>query len=339
MRLDLRALGEFGLIDAIRRRAGEPGAPWVRGIGDDAAVLRPRRGHELVLTTDTLIENVHFRWSTGDAISLGRKTLAVSLSDLAAMGARPLGFLLSLGLPDSARPSCIEGFLKGLLGAARASGCPLVGGDTVAASEWILSATAVGDVPRGRALRRDRARAGDRLLVTGELGGAALGLLLLEKGMVGLPGASGFIRRQLRPKPPLEAGPLLARGRLATAAIDLSDGLAADLGHLLDASGVGADVDLDRIPLARGLRKRCGELGLAAEELALHGGEDYELLFSVPATAAAAKMYARRLSCRVTEIGVLRRGGGLRFLRRGKATRVSAKGFEHFKSPTERSDK
>ena len=125
------------------------------GIGDDAAVVRPPRG-DLVVTCDPVVEGVHFDPNAPAAL-VGRKAANRSLSDLAAMGARPLGFLLSLGLPAGARPGCIEGFLKGLLSAARASGCPLVGGDTVAATEWILSATAVGDVPRGRALRRDRA--------------------------------------------------------------------------------------------------------------------------------------------------------------------------------------
>jgi thiamine-monophosphate kinase len=337
--LDPRSLGEFGLIEAIRRRAPRAGGVWVRGIGDDAAVLRPRAGRELVLTTDTLAEDVHFRWSTTDASSLGRKALAVNLSDLGAMGARPLGCLLNLGLPKAARPGCVEGVLGGLLAEARAAACPLVGGDTVAARHWVLSVTAIGDVPRGKALRRDTAHRGDRLMVTGELGSSALGLVLLQTDGGTVPGSRRFVRRQLCPRPPYQVGSRLARGQLASAAIDLSDGMAADLGHLLRESGLAADVHLDRLPFARGMRALCRRLGLDPDELALHGGEDYELLFCVPADAPSAAVYARRLRCRVTEVGVLRAGRGARYLRDGQAVSVKPQGFDHFKPLSDGSDK
>ncbi len=337
--LDLRTLGELGLTEALRRRARQARGVWLLGIGDDAAVLRPRAGYDLVLTTDTLVENVHFRWSTTDARSLGRKLLAVNLSDLGAMGARPLGFLLDLALPPDASAAAIDGMLRGLLTQAHAARCPLVGGDSVKGPAWVLSVTALGEVPSGSALRRAGARPGERLLVTGTLGGAALGLALLERGQASTRGARPFVRRQLCPRPPFEAGARLRRTRFATAAIDLSDGLAGDLAHLMRASGVAADVHLERLPLPRGMHMQCKRLGLRAEELALHGGEDYELLFCVGSQAPSAGVFTRRLGCRVTELGVIRAGRGARYLRDGSAVPVAARGFDHFKPVSSSSEK
>ena len=231
-RLDLSTLGEFGLIGAIRRRARNDSRDWLRGIGDDAAILRPRAGNDLVVTSDALVEGVHFRWSTTDERSLAAKALAVNLSDLGAMGARPLGFLLNLALPGAAPPARLEGFVAGLLAEARRTKCPLVGGDTVAGPVWMISIAALGEVRRGRALLRSGARRGDRVLVTGYLGGSALGLRLLESTRSDLPEAHPFVRRQIRPRPPHEVGARLARTGLVTAAIDLSDGLVQDLGTL-----------------------------------------------------------------------------------------------------------
>src|SRR5215813_2816296 len=169
--MNLRELGEFGLIEAIKRRAARTRSrAWRVGIGDDAAVLTPKRGEEIVVTADALVEDVHFRWKTADPRSLGHKALAVNLSDVGAMGARPLGFLLTLALPADAEPARLDGFFDGLLKLARASRCPLVGGDVVRSPVWSLGITALGAVARGRALLRSGARPGDRLFVTGELG-------------------------------------------------------------------------------------------------------------------------------------------------------------------------
>ncbi|MEE9281353.1 MAG: thiamine-phosphate kinase [Myxococcota bacterium] len=336
--IDLEALGEFGLIGTLRRRAREPGGAWIRAIGDDAAVLRPPRGKDLVWTVDALVEDVHFRWDTTDARSLGHKALAVNLSDLNAMGADPLGFLLTLAVPGGTEPARLDGFLRGLLAEARTHGCPLVGGDTVSAPLWSLSLSAVGSVPRGRALRRGGARAGDRVMVTGSLGGAALGLELLEAGRGSEPGERAFARRQLRPRPPLQVGPRLARAGLATAAVDLSDGLQRDLGHILEESGLGGELWLDALPLPRGLVEKSAELGLDPDWLAVAGGEDYELLFAVGSSAPRAGVLARRLGCRVTEVGVLRRGRGLRLTRAGAGVQGALSGYEHFKTPGKRSE-
>jgi thiamine-monophosphate kinase len=330
--MDPRRLGEFGLIEAIRRRAGSRAGAWTRTIGDDAALLRPRPGCEIAVTVDALVEDVHFRWSTTPPRALGRKALAVSLSDLAAMGARPLGFLLVLALPRDAAPARVDAVLGGMLALARSAGCPLVGGDTVSGPCWTLSTTAFGEVPRGRALLRSGARPGHRVLVAGELGAAALGLRLLESGRAGRPAARPFVRRQLDPVPLLDAGMRLRRGRLASAAIDVSDGLVQDLGHVLDESRVGAEVHVEQLPLARGLARLAREEGLDPVTLALAGGEDYALVFCAPARGPAAGALARRLGCRVTEIGRIRRGRSLRLLRAGRALSLPGGGWDHFKA-------
>ncbi|MEE8558841.1 MAG: thiamine-phosphate kinase [Myxococcota bacterium] len=330
-RLDLRTLGELGLIRTLRRRAGEPGRRWLRGIGDDAAILRPRPGHDLVVTTDALVENVHFRFRTSDARSLGHKALAVNLSDVGAMGARPLGFVLSLAIPRATPEPRLDGFLSGLLTEARSAECPLVGGDTVEAPSWVVTVTAFGEVARGAALQRGGARPGDRLAVSGELGGAALGLAVLERGAGSAPGVARFVRRQLRPRPPVHLGRRLTG--VARAAIDLSDGLAIDLDHLLRESGLGADVGLDRLPLSRRFGTVAAQMGLDPLELALHGGEDYELLVALPRDAPSAERLGRRLGVRLTEIGTVRRGRGARYWLGGRRIPVARAGFSHFRGP------
>jgi len=302
-------------------------------------VLRARPREELVFTTDALVEDVHFRWRTTDARSLGGKSLAVNLSDVSAMGAKPLGCLLTLGVPEIVPPERLRGFIDGLLARARTSHCPLVGGDTVRAPHWLISVAVVGAVASGRALTRAGARAGDRIFVTGELGGAAAGLALLEGPGAQTPGERRLARRQLRPSPPVAAGPALVSSRLARAAIDVSDGLAQDLGHVARESGLAAHVEIERVPLARGLARAAAKLGLDPLTLALAGGEDYELLFTAPRNAPAAREYARRLGCPVTEIGAMARGRGVHFTRGGRAYAPAAAGFAHFKPVPRDSEK
>jgi thiamine-monophosphate kinase len=329
--VDLRTLGEFGLIEAIRRRARVDRRVWRLGIGDDAAVLRARSRDDLVFTTDALVEDVHFRWRTTDAPALGAKALAVNLSDVGAMGATPLGCLLTLGVPADVAPARLEGFVDGLLREARASHCPLVGGDTVRSKQWLINLCVVGSVPRGRALLRSGARAGDRIFVTGELGGAAAGLALLDGSGPTTPAERRFVARQLRPTPPFRAGAVLVKRKLAHAAIDLSDGLAQDLGHVARASGLAARIELERLPLARGLARCAARLGLDPFAVALSGGEDYALLFAAPARGISASAYAKALGCPVMEIGRFARGRGVAWSRSGHPYTTAASGFQHFK--------
>jgi thiamine-monophosphate kinase len=304
--VNLRALGEFGLIERIARAAARRGG--ARGIavdlGDDAAVLRVRAGEELAISTDACFEDVHFRLRSESPRTLGARALAASLSDLAAMGARPLGCLLALAAPPTLTVATADGLIAGLLDVAARHGCPLVGGNLSRARELSLTLTVIGAAARGRALRRGVARAGDRLFVTGTLGGAALERARAERGL-------GRIRRV--PVPRLRAGRALARLRGRVSCIDVSDGLAADLVQLLAGSGLGAELDLARIPVPPGYRAACARLGLEPGALASGGGEDYELLFTVPPAAASAPRLSRRLGMPVAEIGrVVMRAPGAR---------------------------
>ena len=330
--------GEFGLIAALRRAAGRARGPWRVAIGDDAAVLRVPAGSELVTTVDALVEDVHFRFATTDARSLGRKALAVNLSDLGAMGATPVGCLLALGVPRHAAGARLDGFLAGLLAAARASRCPLVGGDTVASPVFFASVTAFGVAPRGRALLRSGARPGDRVLVTGTLGASALGLAWLESGRGGAAHARAFVRRHRVPRPPFGLGARLARRGDVTAAIDVSDGLVQDLGHVARESGVAIDVDVARVPLPAGAARVAAQLGLDALASALHGGEDYELAFCARRTAPSAAELSRKLGVPIREIGRVRRGRGVRLLRDGKVVQIPGSGWDHFKAPAARAE-
>jgi thiamine-monophosphate kinase len=289
------ALGEFGLIERIARIARRHQGEWVvRGIGEDAAVLRPRAGQDLVLTTDAMVEGVHFRWRTLRPTVVGRRLLAANLSDLAATGARPRGCLLSIQTPVSLPVESLLGVVRGLARDGSRLGCPLIGGNVARAEQTSFSLTVAGSVRRGRALSRGRARVGDRLFVTGTLGRSALDLVRAERRHVP-------IRRV--PEPRLEAGRALTELATTGACIDVSDGLLADLRHVLEASEVGADLDLARVPRPQGFAAACASLGQDPTRLLLDGGEDYELLFSMRPSAPTASALTRRLKAPVSELG------------------------------------
>jgi thiamine-monophosphate kinase len=311
----VRDLGEFGLIARIERAAARlPGGPALRlGIGDDAALLRVRAGEDVVVTTDAFVEDVHFRWRNESPRHVGRRALVANLSDLAAMGARPLGFTLALTAPPGLEVKRVDGLLAGLLHEARAHACPLVGGNVSAGRETSLTITALGAVARGRALTRPGARAGDRILVTGVLGAAALDRARAER-----PG--GRVARV--PEPRLAAGRALARVRGVGGCIDVSDGLEADLAHLLDPARLAARLDPAALPLPRGFGPACRRLGRDPQELARAGGEDYELLFTLRPAGPSAAALARRLGVPVREIGRVVPGGAAH----GRA----ARGWRHF---------
>jgi thiamine-monophosphate kinase len=285
-------VGEFGLIDriaALARRVG--GAAVALGIGDDAAILRLGRGEALAVTSDALVEGVHFRLDQETPRTVGRRALAANLSDLAAMGARPLGFTCALAAPPSLSLGVALGLVRGMLDLAARHGCPLVGGNVSRASEISLTLAALGAVARGKALTRAGARPGDRLLVTGSFGRSAL-----ERAL-------GRVRHV--PEPRVAAGLALARGGLARACIDVSDGLLADLSHLCRASRVGALIDARRVPLARGLEAAARRADLDPLRLALAGGEDYELLFVVGPRGPSAARLGQQLGVQVTEVGAV----------------------------------
>lgn len=300
-------IGEFDLIARIRARAGQ-GAPRqvVLGIGDDAAILRPRAGEDLVVSTDAMVEGTHFRWHNQSARAIGRRALIVNLSDLAAMGARPLACTLAITAPAALPLRTFDQFMRGFLAEAERHACPLVGGNLSRSRETQASVTVMGTVKRGRALTRKGLRPRDRLFVTGSLGGAALALARAED--------RGTPLRHL-PEPRLAAGRALARMTGVGACIDLSDGLVSDLGHLLIASGLGARLDVSEIPRPGGFASACARLGLDPDPLCLVGGEDYELLFSMRAVGnsrATSRSLASRLGVAVTEIGLVTREKGIR---------------------------
>ena len=309
----LRDLGEFALIARIARAARRvPSAGVALGIGDDAALLPARRGETWVVSTDARVEGVHFRWGTEAPRTVGATALAAALSDLAAMGARPRGFTWALAAPGDLPLLVFDGVLRGLIDGARRYACPLVGGNLTRASETALVLTVFGGVAASRALRR-RARLGDRILVTGELGAAALARARAEQ--------SGRALRRI-PVPRLAQGRALARIRAVTGCIDVSDGLAADLAHLL-GPGRRCAIDPARLPLPRGFAGACGRLGRDPTALALAGGDDYELLFALRPGGPSAAALARRLGVRVSELGRVERGAPPRA--RG--------GFDHFATP------
>jgi len=285
--LNLAALGEFGLIERLARRlAVSTVAPAAGGvslaIGDDAAVLQPPAGAEVVVTADALIEEVHFRRAWSKAEDVGWKSLAVNVSDLAAMGARPLGALITLALPADVPVSWVDRFYRGLGLCAAEYGCPIVGGDTVRSPRHVaISVTALGTVASGRVVRRSGAKVGDLICVTGVLGDSGGGLALLQGGRRKSRKYASLLERHLRPRAQALAGPALAEAGLATAMMDLSDGLGSDLRHLAKASGVGARTYTNRLPISDDARQAAKELGVDPTRWALFGGEDYELLFTI----------------------------------------------------------
>lgn len=300
---------EQEFIGRILRRANPPGPGIVLGIGDDCAIFRPRGGREdLLFTTDLLIEDVHFRRATHSAADAGWKALARGLSDIAAMGGEPRFFLLSLAVADWADQRWVDGFYSGLRRLARRAGVTLAGGDLARGSKLTCDIVVCGAVPRGQALRRDGARHGDAIYVSGKLGGSALGLA------EGPSGSRPAWRRHLRPEPRLALGRFLRERLSATAAMDLSDGLSIDLWRLCVASKVSARIELPpRFPGANGKQ-------------ALHGGEDYELLFTVP---PRTRVPARWEGLALTRIGIVHKGPRAVVLLDGAP--LEPLGYDHFR--------
>lgn len=278
---------EFDFINSLRQRAGSSSQSIVTGIGDDAAVFRNSAGKETVISTDLLVEDIDFRRMTTPPYLLGHKALAVSLSDLAAMGSRPLWSLISIGVPEDVWESdFIDRFYDGLLDLANRYGVQLIGGDTSRTNErLVIDSIAIGECSAGMAVKRVGASAGDQIFVTGSLGAAAAGLRLIERGAnlgdEDLQKLDHVLLRQLRPEPRVGWGIVLGEEKIASAMIDLSDGLSSDLNHLCAESNVGALIDSSLLPIDEHVVELCGRRALDPLQLALHGGEDFELLFTV----------------------------------------------------------
>lgn len=307
---------ERQLISQLRRKVTLRKREIVLGIGDDCAILRIPRGHEMLVTTDFSLEGVHFRreWQSPECI--GHRCLARGLSDIAAMGGRPNAAFLSLALPSDSPQEWVDRFFSGLLRLARKYDVELAGGDTSQSPSGVLAdVVVIGSVQKGKALLRSGAKAGDQLYVTGELGESAAALQLLTSGEIA--------KRDVFPNPRISVGDWLKRNRVASSAIDISDGLSTDLSHICDESGVGALVEADAVPIHSAARAAGNAL-----ELALHGGEDYELLF----TALRSKRMPKRVAgVKITRLGEIIQGKKVSMLLNGREEKLIPRGWEYFR--------
>jgi thiamine-monophosphate kinase len=333
-------MGEFELLTRVRERLPALGGRVLLGSGDDAAITVP--GGATATSVDALVEGVHFRREHASLAQIGRKALATALSDLAAMGAEPGEAYVALGVPgDLDEDGCIE-LLDGMAALATATDTDIAGGDVTRAAKLFLAVTVVGHAPGPSAfVNRAGARAGEALVLTGEIGAAAAGLALLDKphldadfasrastaSMSAKSAGAELVRRQLEPTPRLRAGQALARAG-ATAMIDLSDGLGGDARHLADSSGVGLRIEAATLPLAGGLAELAEAIGRDPLELAVSGGEDYELLASIPAECLDRAVVAvREQEGELTKIGEVVAGEGVE-IRLPGGERLEAVGFD-----------
>jgi thiamine-monophosphate kinase len=348
---------EFDFINTVRRHAlsaqqsSQANSPssfiphpssLLRGIGDDAAVIRQTAGRNTIITTDLLVEDVDFERETMRPRLLGHKALAVSLSDIAAMGARPRWALLSLGLPtDIWEPEFVDQFYEGFFSLAKRYDVQLIGGDVSRSPEKIvIDSILIGECEHERAIPRGGAQAGDRLFVTGALGGSAAGLRLLKRGVrvevkdevdPDADAVEQLLLRHQRPEPRVGWGLVLGEERLASAMIDISDGLSSDLKHLCEESAVGAMIDAARIPIDPLVAAICGRRALDPLLLALHGGEDFELLFTVPPGKVAA-LPKKVDGISISQIGeITNEAGKISVAEKDRVWELDPQGFDHFR--------
>lgn len=319
----------------LRRKASGRSSQVPLGIGDDAAVVRVRRNRDLILTTDLSIEGVHFTTQLHPARSVGHRALARSLSDIAAMGGTPRFALISAAFPQAMSRRWVEGFFYGVLALAKRFRVELIGGDTsIVKKTAMVDVTVAGEVPKGRGLLRSGARPGDQIFVSGRLGDSALGLEILKArasgrkrtGMVKKPKPefAAAIKSHLYPEPRCELGPWLQVAGIPSALMDISDGLSTDLARLCEASGVGAKIYADRLPRSAGTK---AEHSLA---LALNGGEDYELLFTV-ANRRSTKLPSRHRGVPLHCIGRICRAREIVLIHGdGREEALAPAGYDHF---------
>jgi thiamine-monophosphate kinase len=349
-------MNEFDFINKLRARVGVSRSALstqhsvlLQGIGDDAAVIRSQPGKDSVVTTDLLLEDVDFKRDTTAPELLGHKALAVSLSDIAAMGARARWGFVSIGTPpDVWESGFAERFYDGYFSLAGQFGVELAGGDVSRTTEKIvIDSMLIGECDSGRAVLRRGAAPGDQIFVTGFLGDAAAGLRLIERGARVQPtngprrleehGTDRLLLRQLGPDPRVGWGLLLGEQQLATAMIDISDGLSSDVNHLCKESNVGAVIDAARIPIDQVVTEICGRRALDPLMLALHGGEDFELLFTVK-PENVGKLPKRVDGVPITCIGMIKeQSSGVRISEGARVWNLEPGGWEHFKRGDEKS--
>jgi thiamine-monophosphate kinase len=314
--------GEFGFIDFIKERFSSPDG--VCGIGDDCAVIPSPEG-ELLFSTDLLMEGVHFLREESSPEDVGWKAAAVNISDIAAMGGTPVATFLSIALPKDAQGGWAERFMEGYAQISRLYDVPLLGGDTTSSLRDIaVNVGILGRCPTGRRAMRSSAKVGEFIYVTGPLGDSAGGLHAILNGLERSDDVDFLIGKHKRPIPRVKEGPALVKSGKVGAMMDISDGIASDLRHILKASSVGAQVHLDRIPLSENLRHVCGRHGMDPYRLATGGGEDYELLFT------ASDGIEDHLDFPVYQIGEIVSGDSLIWMADGRAVDFEIEGYNHF---------
>ncbi len=331
-------LGEFALIARLQRfLQGDVGAQVVCGIGDDCAVIRPAPETDLVWTTDTQEEGVHFRREWSSAADIGWRCLAVNVSDIAAMGALPLGALVALSLPATLDVGFVDALYEGMYALACEYGCPIIGGNVSKASGTLtVTITVLGQVPAGQSIYRSGAQVNDEIWVTGTLGGAKAGLeALLAPHAVTALDLDAVLQRYRRPRPRLQEAQYLRQHATLHSLLDMSDGLSSDLTHICEASGVGAQLHAEHIPLHDGVRQVASTLGADPLVYALHGGEDFELcLTASPGQIEPLQQpFERQFHCALTRIGTIQAGVGVTLYRAdGTQQLLQARGYDHFQS-------
>ncbi|HBF42504.1 MAG TPA: thiamine-phosphate kinase [Desulfobacteraceae bacterium] len=336
--LKMKDIGEFGFIRSIMDNCNFSCKKVIKGIGDDCAVIGPYEGKLLLITTDLLVEDVHFILKEVLSEDLGRKAVAVNLSDIAAMGGKALHLFVSLATPRSMRLEIIHSIYKGIKAMCRRYGINILGGDTSASPEKLMiSITAIGQVPENEVLFRNGAGPGDHIYVSGTLGDSAAGLNLI-KGKFSAPEAvAGYLKEaHNNPIPFLRAGRMIAHSRLASAMIDLSDGLLFDLSHICEESKVGARLFHGVLPLSDELKTLAEINKFDPYKLALTGGEDYRLLVTVPYMNLELfqKLFKKGSTCPVYHIGEINKESGIKITRPdGSEDLTEIKGFDHFITP------
>lgn len=318
----MKKSGEFGFIGRIKEYFTDP--EGILGIGDDCAIMPAGEG-ELIYSTDMLMEGVHFLRDAARAEDIGWKSLAVNLSDIAAMGGTPEATFLSIALPKDAQGEWAEKFIEGYAALSSRFGVPLLGGDTTSSLRDIsINVGILGRVPQGKSLKRSDAVVGQGIYVTGSLGDSAGGLQAILKGFERTPEVESLIVSHMLPMPRIREGIMLRKNGAVGAMMDISDGIASDLRHILKASGVGAKVFLDKIPVSDNLKSVGARYGLDAINLAISGGEDYELLFTADAGIE------EKLDFQVYRIGEIVPGDKLTWLDGGRIMDLDICGFRHF---------
>ena len=328
-----RPEGEREIIARIRQAAGSSG-DLLLGIGDDCAVYKTAQDRVSLVTTDTMVEGVHFDLSWHPPLELGRKAASVNISDIAAMGGLPRFALLSLALATTFESQWLDAFMSGFLAVLAEHGVVLIGGDTVQSGhESVLSVTVIGEMAEAELLARKGARVGDVVLVSGFLGEAAAGLALCRMGLAHAPDWQTLVAAHLNPAPLVALGRVLAESGLVHAMQDLSDGLATDLAHICAESGVGAVVTADKIPLSPVLHQAAKTCGQSPLDWALAGGEDYQLLFTAgeQQVAALSSMVREKTGRELFAVGRIVEGQGVFLEEAGQRREISYRGYEHFR--------